>query len=122
MPGQDGNILLTPDMELRIREMIQHGADLTHVRIYLTDAIKKAKDHAEQVKQQNIQQQNDGNLRLKQSEVDGDIAREKAKGDNKLKEIEAEYQAKMKLEWQKQSHERQMFQLQNQKQPEMQDQ
>jgi hypothetical protein len=107
-PGQDGNQLVTPDIEMRVREMIFHGADLTHVRYYLSSAIKKATDHRDKMKQQLIQQQIDGNMKQKQMDVQGDMQLEKQKGDNKLKEIAADSEAKLKLNWQQLTHEKQM--------------
>jgi len=116
MPGKNGTPLLTAPIMMRVKEMISRGANINKIRIYVTDAVAKEQKRQEDIQKQNIQQQNDGNLKLKQEDNAGEIAKEKAKSDAKLREIQAETEGKLKVNWQQQSHERQMAQMEQDKQ------
>jgi hypothetical protein len=78
-PGKDGKPLIGFEVKMYVEEKLMHEADLTDIRLYVSNAVKKERERQDKMQQQVIQQQGQNNQQLKQTEVQGDIAREQEK-------------------------------------------
>jgi len=106
MPGKDGKPLIRFDVKLYIKEKLMHGANLSDIRLYLSNAIDKEIDRQEKEKQAAIQAQGQQNAQLEQMKA-------KAMQDNQTMQVQAkiatdnnQHQNDMELESHKQFHER----------------
>jgi hypothetical protein len=78
-PGKDGKPLIGFEVKMYIEEKLMHEADLTDIRLYVSNAVKKERDRQEQAQQQVIQQQGQVNQQNQQSKIQGEIAMEQEK-------------------------------------------
>jgi hypothetical protein len=66
MPGKDGKPLIRFDVKLYIKEKLMRGANISDIRLYLSNAIDKELDRQEKEKQAAIQSQGQQNAQLEQ--------------------------------------------------------
>lgn len=66
MPGKDGKPLIRFDVKLYIKEKLMRGANISDIRLYLSNAIDKELDRQEKERQASIQAQGQQNSQLEQ--------------------------------------------------------
>jgi len=106
MPGKDGKPLIRFDVQFYIKEKLMHGANLSDIRLYLSNAINKEIERQEKSAQQNSQSQ--GQVLQQQEQVKAQSYAQKVQLDtqSKLTLDNNQHQNDMELESHKQFHER----------------
>jgi hypothetical protein len=124
MPGKDGKPLIRFDVKLYIKEKLMNGANLSDIRLYLSNAIDKEIDRQEQEKQEAIKAQGEQNSQLAQLTSQANIEEEKTKARFKIEIDNNIHKNDLERDWYKYSHERyikdqdmQMQQMNNQNNP-----
>jgi hypothetical protein len=100
MPGKDGKPLIRFDTQLYIKEKLMNGANLSDIRLYLSNSINKEIDRQEREKQASIQAQGQQLVQVEQ-----------VKSQSKVQELEIDTRAQMMLDNNKHQNDMDLEQL-----------
>jgi hypothetical protein len=106
MPGKNGSPLIRFDTMLYLKEKLMNGANLSDIRLYLSNAINKEIDRQEKERQAAIQSQGQQNIQLEQTKAQGEAQKSEIDTRSKAILLDIEHQNEMDLEELKQGHER----------------
>jgi len=106
MPGKDGRPLIRFDVKLYIKEKLMHGANLSDIRLYLSNAIDKEIDRQEKSAKENSQNQGQVLQQQEQIKAQGEAQKIQLETQAKIAISNNEHQNDMELESHKQFHEK----------------
>jgi hypothetical protein len=125
MPGKDGKPLIRFDTMLYLKEKLMTGANLTDIRLYLSNSINKEIDRQEKERQAAIQAQGQQNMQLEQTKAQASAQDKELDFRGQAMLLDKKHDNELDLEELKQNgdrakidHERKMKEMElNQKQP-----
>jgi hypothetical protein len=109
MGGKNGQPLIRFDTMLYIKEKLMNGANLTDIRLYLSNSINKEIDRQEKERQQGIQAQGQQNVQLEQSKAQSEAQKSEIDTRSEAILLGIKHENEMDLEQLKQGHERAMI-------------
>jgi hypothetical protein len=109
MGGKNGQPLIRFDTMLYIKEKLMNGANLTDIRLYLSNSINKEIDRQEKERQQGIQSQGQQNVQLEQAKAQGQAQKSEIDTRSQAILLGITHENSMDLEQLKQGHERAMI-------------